>query len=124
MEKPRYRTLLSPTRGVEHGVMLPQRRQDRQDRKDKDHMIPQEQHTVSLPVHWAFVVQFRTNTDITAQHFTGRVEHVASGQTSRFESLEVLLNFFSQVLCAASPPAQALRSRHPTPDKAASPPCM
>jgi hypothetical protein len=52
----------------------------------------------SLPVRRAFVVQFRTEADLKQGKFTGRVEHVVSGQATRFHSLEELLTFLAQVL--------------------------
>lgn len=47
---------------------------------------------------WAFVVQFRVETDLKQGHMDGRVEHVVSGQAIRFHSLEELLAFMTQVL--------------------------
>ena len=38
----------------------------------------------------AFVVQFRSPTEVGADQLSGRVEHVASGRTANFESLEEL----------------------------------
>ena len=52
----------------------------------------------SLPVHRAFVVQFRAQAEVEQGRFEGRGEHVVSGQASLFHSLEDLLAFFAQVL--------------------------
>jgi hypothetical protein len=54
----------------------------------------------------AFVVQFRTDAGSTAGHFTGRVEHMTSGQAVRFSSPEELLAFLTRVLTQvpAEPP--------------------
>lgn len=52
----------------------------------------------SLPVRRAFVVQFRAEAELEHSDFTGRVEHVLSGQATRFSSLEELLAFFVRVL--------------------------
>jgi len=52
----------------------------------------------SLPVQRAFVVQFRTETDVERGRFAGRVEHVVSGQATPFHSLEELLAFMASVL--------------------------
>jgi hypothetical protein len=49
---------------------------------------------------WAFVVQFRVETEIEQRHLEGRVEHVLSGQATPFHSLEELLGFIAQVLSA------------------------
>jgi len=45
----------------------------------------------------AFVVQFRTATDFAADRVEGRVEHVASGRTARFESASELLAVFARI---------------------------
>jgi len=57
------------------------------------------------PSH-AFVVQFRTETDITHEQITGRVEHVLSGQATHFASLKELLAFFERVLATVRAPPQ------------------
>ena len=46
----------------------------------------------------AFVLQFRAGTDIAADRFEGRVEHIASGRQARFHSLADLRTFLDQVL--------------------------
>jgi hypothetical protein len=46
----------------------------------------------------AFVLQFRPETDIAAGQVDGRVEHVATNQTTQFHSLEELLAFVDRVL--------------------------
>jgi hypothetical protein len=52
----------------------------------------------SLPVRRAFVVQFRVEANSEQGGFTGRVEHVVSGQATRFSSVEELLAFFARIL--------------------------
>jgi len=52
----------------------------------------------SLPVRRAFVVQFRAEADVERGRFEGRVEHVMSGQSSRFHSLDELLVFMARIL--------------------------
>jgi hypothetical protein len=55
------------------------------------------QHGVHLPADRAFVVQFAAGpVDIAGGH--GRVEHLASGEVTRFESLALLEEFFARVL--------------------------
>jgi hypothetical protein len=49
-----------------------------------------------LSVHRAFVVQFRGDGD--GRRFSGRVEHVTSGQATRFASVKELLAFLQRVL--------------------------
>ena len=50
-----------------------------------------------LPTDRAFVVQFATSADLPQQQVVGRVEHVVSGQSTHFQSLEELLAFIAQV---------------------------
>ncbi len=47
---------------------------------------------------WAFVVQFRTETEIEQGRWVGRVEHVVSGQATRFHTLAELRAFLARVL--------------------------
>ena len=51
-----------------------------------------------LSVHRAFVVQFQADTAVEQGRLAGRVEHVVSGQTVDFQSLEMLLAFIAEVL--------------------------
>ena len=57
-----------------------------------------------LSPHRAFVVQFRTETDMAHGRYSGRVEHVVSGQAAHFSSLEELLAFIAQVLATVRAP--------------------
>ena len=57
-----------------------------------------------LSVHHAFVVHFRTSTDIARGQIAGRVEHVISGQAAHFASLEELLAFIARVLTTVRAP--------------------
>jgi hypothetical protein len=60
----------------------------------------------SLPTNRAFLVQFRSQaTD--ASPYEGRVEHVVSGQLTRFHSLEELLAFMIRVLTEVQAQADA-----------------
>lgn len=61
-------------------------------------MAPPMDHQASLSVHWAFVVQFQTDTIVEQGSLAGRVEHVVSGQATTFQSLETLLAFIARVL--------------------------
>jgi hypothetical protein len=51
-----------------------------------------------LSPHWAFVVQLREGTALTATQMHGRIEHIVSGQATMFCSLEELRTFIEQVL--------------------------
>ena len=52
----------------------------------------------SLPTNRAFVVQFRVQSTGASSFYAGRVEHVVSGEVTRFQSLEELLAFMVRVL--------------------------
>ena len=54
----------------------------------------------SLSPARAFVVQFREETGTAGKRFTGRAEHMITGNSARFESPEELLAFFARVLGA------------------------
>jgi hypothetical protein len=67
--------------------------------------MPQQQTgKASLSVHWAFVVHFRLSTNIAQGRIEGRVEHVVSGQSTHFDSLEELLAFMGRVLASVRAP--------------------
>jgi hypothetical protein len=66
----------------------------------------------SLSPHRAFVVQFRAETVVEQGCCTGRVEHVVSGQTTHFDSLEGLPGFIAQVLATVrAPPRRRSRAK-------------
>ena len=48
----------------------------------------------------AFVVQFRPETNVEAGRFEGRIEHISSSRSIRFESLDQLLGFVAEVLAS------------------------
>jgi len=61
--------------------------------------MPQQQTgKAPLSVHRAFVVHFRVSSDVPRGQIAGRVEHVVSGQSTHFDSLEELLAFVARVL--------------------------
>ena len=53
--------------------------------------------TTQLRTDRAFVVQLTASTVISREHIAGRIEHVVSGQSTHFQSLEGLLAFIAQV---------------------------
>lgn len=63
---------------------------------------PQSNYCLCLMEAWqykaAFVVQFGPATDIEAERFEGRVEHVSSMRAQRFHSLDELLVFIAAML--------------------------
>jgi len=52
----------------------------------------------SLPVSRSFVVQLTVDTVPASRGFRGRVEHIESGRSRRFASLEDLGAFIGEVL--------------------------
>jgi hypothetical protein len=69
--------------------------------KDAERLAP-------LSVHHAFVVHSLVDTEVTQGRVTGRVEYVASRQSTHFASLEELLTFMGRVLATVrAPPAEA-----------------
>jgi len=46
----------------------------------------------------SFVIKFSLDANPEEGRFIGRVEHVASGQTTHFESSDALVNFLNDVL--------------------------
>jgi hypothetical protein len=52
----------------------------------------------TFPTQRAFVVQVHADADIGQGQVWGRVEHIVSGQATRFQSLEALVRFMVQVL--------------------------
>jgi hypothetical protein len=64
-----------------------------------------------LSVHYAFVVHLRVNAEVTKGRVAGRVEHVASGQSTHFTSLEELLAFMGRVLATVRAPPCGRRAR-------------
>jgi hypothetical protein len=59
-----------------------------------------------LSVHRAFVVHLRTSSSVPRGPVEGRVEHVVSGQSTHFDSLEELLAFMGKVLATVRGPPQ------------------
>jgi hypothetical protein len=63
------------------------------------------QQLPSLPSDRAFVVQFRSPTEDEPLRCEGRIEHLASGQATRFQSWEQIRYFVEQTLtCIAGKP--------------------
>ena len=60
-----------------------------------------EQHPPYTPTQ-AFVVQFGRETAVDTGRLSGRVEHVVSGKVARFESLDELVAFMTEVLRAVA----------------------
>ena len=65
-------------------------------------MNAQTEATPPLLPEWMFVVQFREDTAVAQNHMTGRVEHVVSGQATRFQSAEELWAFIARMLTSVS----------------------
>ena len=72
-----------------------------------------------LAPHYAFVVQWATDTQIDAGRLHGRVEHVVPRQATHFASLDALLAFMAWVLREVAAPehmARAAPERRSAPD--------
>jgi hypothetical protein len=52
----------------------------------------------SLPMSRSFVVQFTADTVAASRRFRGRVEHIESGRSQRFASLDTLVAFIAELL--------------------------
>jgi hypothetical protein len=61
-------------------------------------MAQQQLGKAPLSVHRAFVVHFRMSSNVARGPIEGRVEHVVSGQSTHFDSLDELLTFMARVL--------------------------
>lgn len=46
----------------------------------------------------AFVIQFREGTDVEAGRVEGRIEHIASYRSTRFQSVDEMFTFITRVL--------------------------
>ncbi len=55
----------------------------------------------TLPTNRAFVLQFRQFADLKQGRVEGRIEHIASGQASLFESLEEMVTFLEGIVSSA-----------------------
>jgi hypothetical protein len=51
-----------------------------------------------LPVSRSFVVQFAADTLPASSLYRGRVEHIESGRSQRFASLDELISFVNELL--------------------------
>ena len=56
-----------------------------------------------LPTQRAFVVQLYAASKIEKGQFTGRVEHIVSGRSTRFSSMKALKAFMRSVLTEERP---------------------
>ena len=66
-------------------------------------MAPRGEHGSTLSVHRAFVVHLDAPNRPRRRRFSGRVEHLSSGQSAWFSSLKGLLAFFAATLDASVP---------------------
>lgn len=80
-------------------------------------MSARDEHGSTLSAQRAFVVHPGTAGRSGRRRFMGRVEHLSSGESARFSSLEGLLAFFAAVLDASpgAAPRGGAESRRPDP---------
>ena len=57
----------------------------------------------AYPARRAFVVKIHIEADVAQNEVRGRVEHIVSGQSARFGTVEELGQFIVQVLTANAP---------------------
>jgi hypothetical protein len=68
-------------------------------------MARRDEQGSTLSAHRAFVVHFGTTGGSGRRRFSGRVEHLSSGESMHFSSLKGVLAFFAAALHAAAGPA-------------------
>ena len=66
-------------------------------------MAPRDEHGSTLSAQRAFVVHLGANGRPGRRRFTGRVEHLSSGESAHFSSLKALLAFLIAAVDAAPP---------------------
>jgi hypothetical protein len=75
------------------------------------------QGAFTLSIHRAFVVHFGTGGGRRRHRFRGRVEHLSTGRTAQFSSLEQLLGFVATIFDGFEPsggqaPIDSRRTTH------------
>ena len=68
-------------------------------------MASRDEHGSTLSAQRAFVVHLGTRGGTGRRRFSGRVEHLSSGESMHFSSLKGLLAFFAAAVDAAAGPA-------------------
>ena len=71
-------------------------------------MAPGDEQGSTLSAHRAFVVHLGTGGGPGRRRFSGRVEHLSSGESMHFSSLKGLLAFFAAALDAAAGAARSV----------------
>lgn len=61
-------------------------------------MTQSAQQDGTFSIQHAFVVQFESHAGTEPESFKGRIEHIVSGKSARFQSLPTLQSFVMQVL--------------------------
>lgn len=77
-------------------------------------MAPRSEHGSALSMRRAFVVHFAASPGAVRRRFRGRVEHLSSGESAQFSSLEGLLAFVTRVIGShVQPPGHGSRRALP-----------
>ena len=71
------------------------------------HVPPMSMQQPTFPTQRAFVVQVHADAEVGQGQVWGRVEHIVSGQATRFQSVETLVRFMVQVLTGATNASQS-----------------
>lgn len=58
-----------------------------------------------------FVIQVRTDADLSSETIQGRVEHMDSGRATRFQSVEELVSFVLQTIHQDAAAGEGLSAR-------------
>ena len=71
-------------------------------KRRKEEIVKPNPSAKNLP-DLVFVVQFRDATEPGPTRFTGRAEHIMSGENTAFETREQLFDFFGRVMSQLKP---------------------
>src|SRR5262249_32304271 len=69
-------------------------------------MVANDPPETKTPLHtpeWMFVIHLRSDSAVARRHLVGRVEHVMSGESEPFASLDALLAFMARFTDAGAP---------------------
>ena len=69
-------------------------------------MVANDTPETKTPLHvpeWMFVIHLRSDSAVARRHLVGRVEHVMSGDSEPFASLDALLAFKARFTAAGAP---------------------
>jgi len=77
-------------------------------------MVANDTPETKAPLHtpeWMFVIHLRSDSALARRHLVGRVEHVMSGESEPFASLDALLAFMARFTAAGAPAEPTAKKR-------------